>query len=190
MTSLRNALLEHVAAPLLVLVLTPSALLLGSELATGDWRTWLREVPVAVRILVGLVFVVWIWAAIIRQRVVRQGQRDLPGVQVSRGYPREVYGHISHAGVLWRILIPAHTPQLYPSRAPALDIERVEVDTPPLCPKCETELEEVDRYFGGYFWTCDRCGRRTKSKESYFREAERAERISKSLVRERLRHAK
>jgi len=32
------------------------------------------------------------------------------------------------------------------------------VETPPRCPKCETELEETRSFWGGYIWKCVNCG--------------------------------
>lgn len=187
---MKKALFEKVGVPLLLALLTPVVIALGSWLATGSWLTWLRQIPMPVFVGIGMLFVLWIVPALLRRRVVRKRKSGARGAQVCLAYPRMEYGRMEHAGVQWKVLVPAPTPQLYPTREPVLDVDRVEIDTPPLCPACNTELEESERYFGGYTWSCVRCAHKTKAKDSYHREAERAERIAKSLIEEKQRAAR
>jgi ribosomal protein L37AE/L43A len=55
----------------------------------------------------------------------------------------------------------------------------LDIDTPPRCPKCETEIEQTRSFWGGYVWKCVKCGFQKRNRESYYREGERAEKIAR-----------
>lgn len=189
MVDVKGALFERVAIPLLLAMLTPVAVVLGSKLVSGKWTAWLQRVPLPVWLAIGMVLVAWVVLAFLRGRAVRQRRSGMVGPLVALAYQRAEYGTIEHAGVKWRVMGPAPTKQLYPSDRTQLDVDLVEIETPPICPKCGTELEQAERYFGGYVWSCVRCGNKTKAKDSYYRESERAERLAKSIIRDKLQQS-
>lgn len=84
-----------------------------------------------------------------------------------------IIGKLPYKNVIWDILIPA---ELQPSQSSASDIE---IGTPPRCPKCQTEIEEKRSFWKGFIWICVRCGFRKRNKDSYYSEADRAEKIAK-----------
>ncbi len=76
-----------------------------------------------------------------------------------------------------RIPAPAPWDTLTKSKAQS---SRVDIELPPHCPKCDTELEETETFFGNNLWKCIRCGFSCKNKLSFYREALRAEKLAQS----------
>ena len=90
-----------------------------------------------------------------------------------------VVGTLTYKKVVWRVQIPSPPPWEALTLSEARSA-RVDIDTPPRCPKCDTELEETETFFGSYRWTCLRCGFATKNEMSFYREAVRAEKLAQS----------
>jgi hypothetical protein len=65
-----------------------------------------------------------------------------------------------------------------------VDSTRIEVDTPPRSPQCETELEETETFFGNFRGPVLRCRFVVKNEMSYHREAVRVEKLAGVLVEE------
>ena len=100
-------------------------------------------------------------------------------VYVSPRWGYTTVGTLNYKGVVWKTRIPSLAPweDLTPARARA---SRVDIETPPRCPKCDTELEEQETFVGKYRWTCLRCGFSTKNDMSYYHESVRAETLAQS----------
>ena len=60
-----------------------------------------------------------------------------------------------------------------------IESENIEVEIPPRCPQCKTELEETKKFWGGYKWGCVNCGFTKKNSESWYIERDRVEKIAK-----------
>lgn len=64
-------------------------------------------------------------------------------------YANPIYGwqtidQIKYSKVLWRIRVPNHS---------AISSSSIDIEVPPRCPKCETQLEQSDNYLW-YTWHC------------------------------------
>lgn len=57
---------------------------------------------------------------------------------------------------------------------------KINVKTPPSCPKCRTEIEQTRRFWGGYVWKCinENCRFKKRNKDSYHQEAKRVEKLA------------
>jgi ribosomal protein S27AE len=173
---------EKVLWPLVVLALTPSATLLGSKLQSGDWLSWMKKLPSwAYWAFFVVVLGFLLLGAIVRRRA-HLRRKNLPfllPIVVSPRWGYTIVGTLGYKGVVWRTRIPSLAPweELTLARAQA---SRVDIETPPRCPKCDTELEEHETFFGNYRWLCLRCGFSAKNEMSYYHEAVRAETIGQS----------
>lgn len=168
--------------PLLVLILTPTATLLGGKLQSGKWLGWFGVVPNWLYFAFAGVFLTWLFLALICRRVRKLKRANLPTLPLF--YATPMWGHtrvaeLKYRGVLWRIL--ARNPAPW-EEIKVRDLCRagVEIETPPVCPKCKTELEETETFLGRFRWTCVRCGFSAKNKLSYVHEATRAEKLAQS----------
>lgn len=86
--------------------------------------------------------------------------------------------------VLWRVRIPAKLPSRnFMDTSPAINLDKIDVQTPPLCKECETELEELNSFWGKYIWNCVGCGFNKKSKLSFFEAADNAKKRIKGKMR-------
>jgi hypothetical protein len=171
-------LLDKIAVPIAVTVLTPAAVLAVSKLKTGDWLAWTTRFPPALPYWFGILMALWFGAVAIRHRI-----RELQGSGIRAWTIRNpIYGWVDvgcveYAGVKWRIR--AARDSLMRLDPADVQPEDLDVQTPPRCPKCETEIEQVARFWGGYYWGCVRCGFRRKNRDSYFREMERVEKLAR-----------
>jgi hypothetical protein len=176
---LLSDILKSVVMPLVVAVLTPAALALGSRLTTGDWSAWLRWVPRWVWIIACALTIAWLAALVVKRRKARL--RQTGGVFIG-GVPTPVHGwldvgRITYQGVTWVVRLPAPRHQLAPVDPPGPG--DVDVTTPPRCPVCGTELEESKSFWWGYNWKCVRCGFSKRNRESFYSEVSRVERVAR-----------
>jgi ribosomal protein L37AE/L43A len=151
---------------------------------TGSWTIWFARIPRAWWIIAGLFIFVWLLTIAIRKRVKRFRSLDAgPGISVSRTplFGWIPIGTLKYAEVLWKIRAPAPEPMAPWTRLNRSEISPscIEVEIPPRCPKCETELEQSHSFWGGCIWKCVQCGFQKRNKDSYYKEEERVEKIAR-----------
>jgi hypothetical protein len=83
---------------------------------------------------------------------------------------------VSYKDVTWDIVAPARhpreTPEDYARRLPTIGEARI----PPKCPKCGVQLEEKKGMIW-YNWQCVSCGFKKRSRDTFFTDGGRAEKI-------------
>ena len=174
--------LKTVAFPLLVVLLTPSVTAVGSKIATGDWLTWFQSVPLVWWLIGGAGVLLWFVAALVLKRIKHLKELNAPlGPIIVREPPWGwvMIAEMPYLGVRWRVVVPAPLQGDRLVRG-LIHPNELEVHAPPRCPECKTELEESSRFWGGYLWTCAKCGFKRRNKRSFYLEQERAERIARS----------
>jgi len=174
-------LLDKIVAPLLVVLLTPIIISIASKINTGDWMEWFSLIPNTLWIVFGLVIFLWVIIIAIRSRVKQLQKLDAgPGVFVisTPAFGWITIGKLNYAGVVWRVRAPAPSPW-ESFNLSMISPSNIEMETPPRCPKCETELEQSHSFWGGYIWRCVGCGFQKRSRDSYYKEGERAEKIAR-----------
>lgn len=173
--------LDKIVAPMLVVLLTPIIIGIASKINTGDWMVWFGIIPKTAWIVFGLVIFLWIIIIAIRSRVKQSQKLDADYGVIGISTPAFGWipiGKINYAGVVWHVRVPASSPweSFNPSRVPPSSIE---IEIPPRCLKCETELEQSHSFWGGYIWRCVGCGFQKRKRDSYYQEGERAEKIAR-----------
>ena len=168
-------LLDKIVAPLFVGLLLTIIIAIASKINTGDWIEWFGLIPNTWWIGFGLVISLWVIIIAIRNRVKQTHESDsISFASVPRFGWVPIIG-INYAGVGWRIRAPATAPwessMNYPSS--------IDVETPPRCPKCETEIEQSRGFWGGYIWKCVRCDFQKRNRDSYYKEKKRVKKIAK-----------
>lgn len=177
-------IIEIVVTSVIKAVLPPVVTAGASRILTGSYMRWLGVIPTAVWIAV--MSAVFVLSAVLAIRKKTRMLRAMDvGVPVAVGRTA-IYGWISlgyvfHLKVLWRVISPAPRPSNYPTEHYAAPSD-IEIDLPPRCPRCKTELEERHRLWGGYTWLCVGCGFYTKSKNSFYLESDRVERIARRQI--------
>lgn len=174
-----SLLLDKVIAPIVVAFLIPTVTGIGSKASTGNWSEWFASVPSSVWIAVVAVLGVWILTVLVRNRIKylrRDSHSPISIISVPYGGWRNI-GKINYADVIWVVRAPV-TPwyELDPKPISTHDLD---IQTPPRCPKCETEIEQNRSFWGGYNWICVKCGFKKRNSESFYREQERAEKIAR-----------
>lgn len=174
--------LDKVMWPTIALVLPNLITFIGSKLQSGNWLTWFRLIPLWVKVAFFGIIGLWLVMSLVVRRIRQLREQNLPALPlvltVSRwGY--KTVGKMTHKDVSWRIQIPAPAPW-DGIVASGMQSSRVRLAPEPYCPKCETELEETQTFFGKYRWSCLNCDFATKNNMSAYREAIRAEKLAQS----------
>lgn len=175
-----KSLLDNLIFPLIGTLLTPTVLGLGSWLYNGDLTTWFKAMPLKGWVSIGLLLAFWFGVVLVRTRLKSLEARKGP-VGVSLAPPRwgwERCGEISYAGVKWHTRAPAPPPNKLFKKG-TTDASDFNIKLPPHCPSCGTELEERRSFWGGYIWSCIKCGFNTRNKWGFYKEADRALKIAK-----------
>jgi len=131
----------------------------------AQWQGWIELLGTLLRVIISKQVPAWtlavtllaLVAIIVIARARELRLRRSPGIfWIGGGWPGQYVDHGTgtYDGVLWRLRLPdfRHAMQMpEPSQvAASLRIGG------PFCPKCETELEERERFLRGYDWTCPR----------------------------------
>jgi len=181
MSRMLDKLFEELIIPLVLAVLTPVAIALGSKIVSGSWTEWIERVPIPAWRAFGTVMFLWIAGVLVYKRLkaVRKSEIDYLPSGLIPPYGWAEVDELEHAGVLWTVRAPA--PEPWETFDPvSVSSSELNIATPPKCPKCRTELEERLRFFGGYKWECIRCGFKKRNKDDCYREERRALRLAKS----------
>jgi len=84
---------------------------------------------------------------------------------------------VTYRDVTWDIVAPTRhpreKPEDYARRLPTIGEARI----PPKCPKCGVQLEEKKGMIYGHIWRCVSCGFKKRSRDPFFTEGGRAEKI-------------
>ncbi|MBA7605771.1 hypothetical protein ES703_12906 [subsurface metagenome] len=174
-----NLLLDKIIVPILLAFLIPVVTGIGSKASTGNWLEWFTSIPSQVWITLAIIIALWILVIAIRYRIKhlrKEGHSPISIISVPYGDWRNV-GKLKYADVIWIVRAPA--PPWYELDPKPITPDDLDVDTPPRCPKCETEIEQTQSFWGGYIWKCVKCGFKKRNSESYYREEERVKKIAR-----------
>lgn len=118
----------------------------------------------------------------------KERQSDWTGVGSIPKYGYEEFGTRIYEGVKWLLLLPKRgtfdSHPLLPSPSPSEIAEKLKVEGP-LCPECDTELEENKR-FRWYILTCVKCDFHIRKKDPIYKLREKVYRLSQPDIREHL----
>ena len=170
--------LYQVILLVLSIVLPPILSTYWSYLQTGDYFYWFSNYPLR-EISLGLTVLCFILAlTFIRLKMINQNRF---GVHTASRYGYEEIGSsIEYEGLKWRIIAPRAGP--YDRSDLDTSPNRLRIRMPPRCPKCETEIEQSQSFWGGYVWKCVACGFKKKSRDSFNTVKERVEKIAQRLA--------
>jgi hypothetical protein len=106
-------------------------------------------------------------------------------MRMALSYPRfgndawgkRVLGDIDFDGVQWRAYAAGW--HEWVSRD-EITPDKVSVEQNPRCPRCQTELEERARFWGGFEWSCCQCDFRINSKSTFGAASMRAAKVARS----------
>lgn len=176
-----NYLLDKYIAPIIATILSTLILSIASKIYRNNWGDLFKTIPKIYFIIFGFIIVIWI-LRISRKR--KRKNKDI-GIQVitSHTYGWTQIGKINYKDVIWNVVIPSPSPwnNILNSH---INSSILDILIPPLCPKCETEIEENKSFWGGYIWTCVQCNFKKRNKDNIYKESERAKRIAKKKIKD------
>lgn len=173
---------ENLFWPLVVLSLGPVLTLLGSKILSGTWLTWFKIIPFWGYVTFFGLTIGWllISAFLRRRRILKEKNTPrFPCVLSGPALGYKIVGSLSYKNVIWQARIPASAPWLFPDREHE-KFARIDIEVPPHCPKCDTEMEEKETFWGKFLWSCIRCGYKVRNEYSFYSEAVRAEKLAQS----------
>lgn len=145
-----------------------------SYLLTGNWITIFISIPITIWMLILTVFLIWFIIILIRKKM---HYYTLPfGYVPMDGWL--TIGDIDYEGVKWRVRTPRPTPMDIRRKD---EIPSIDIEMPPRCPKCETELETSDSYLW-YSWNCVNCGFKKRTWNSSSKIKHRVNKIAKREI--------
>jgi len=173
-----NWLFEKIIIQVLVTLFIPISAAIGSKLATGDWLEWFATPTNLVWVI--LAIVLWVVGSAIYRRVKHLRTVNSPPLSLSfathGGW--KTMGTLDYAGVSWNIRVPGKTSSFETNRI--LAPHDLDIEIPPRCPKCRTELEQKASFWSGYVWQCVKCGFRKRNRDDFYEEARRVGKIARS----------
>ncbi|MCM1986283.1 hypothetical protein [Methanococcoides seepicolus] len=177
-------LLEHYINPIIVLFIVSIAFSAGTDTTNGVLFSYLEKVPSIYYMLIIAFGILWIVGIFIYKR--RQTQKKGIGL-IPTGHPIhgwKILGNIEYKDVLWTMRIPNRTP--WSIGKEPLDLDDIDIKIPPICPKCNTELNQKDNVFGLYNWNCPhpKCSYKKRwNFSSWYSERETVKKIAKTDIR-------
>ncbi|GEM_PF-1928145 len=181
-------LLNNIVYPLVAPILTLIIIGIASKITTGDRMKWFGRISTIIWIIFGVFLCLWFILIVIRKRIKEiqklNDDRILAASNPTFGWTS--VGEFNYSGVVWVVRVPAPAPWDFgPSK---ISPSSIDVETPPRCPKCKTELEQSHSFWGGYVWKCVGCELQKRNRDSYYREAERAKKIARREWEKRQEH--
>lgn len=173
-------MLNSALTPVLVALFAAFAAPLISWLKTGSFVDIFKEIPLYVWIFSILVIIVWFFGALISKRYSKIKLYNNPSNRIGVGFSDcdlKTIDEFQYKKVIWEIQYPIAPPWM--SCSPNFSPENIEINIPPRCPTCRTELEEIKSFWRGYKWNCVNCGFKQKNKEDWYTEAERVKKLEK-----------
>lgn len=155
-------------------LLIPIGVGLASFLSTGNPLSYFYSIPLYIwAIIAFLVIIVFIYYFFIK----KEKTKDHYGLAIGIALEYlEIVCEYNH--VKWKVSIPNNRGQL--------SDQHIIVHTPPMCPKCMSDLEERTPKIGKRNWTCPAGDFKIKSKDSFFTTAETLKKIVKGEVRQNI----
>jgi len=178
-------LLNKLAIPLLLGTLTPLMVSIVSKINTGEWLKLFLLIPKKAWLIFAISICLWLILAVIYKRIMKIRELDSRmaiGIISVPLYGWIKIGEYPYKGVIWVVQTPAETSWRGGIELSRIKIEEIDIDTPPRCPICKTEIEEYHNFFGGYIWKCVSCGFKKRNKESYFHQSDSVKRIVKREI--------
>lgn len=171
-------LFEKIIVQILVAFLIPIAAAIGSKVSTGNWLEWFAT-PRSLAWVI-LAIVLWVLGSAIYRRITHVRKENWSPIRLrfepSGGW--ETIDTIKYAGVIWNVRVPIQASSFKIKRV--LTAHDLDIEIPPRCPNCKTELKPRKSFWWWYVWKCVKCGFRRRNRDSYYEEAEQVAKIARS----------
>ena len=127
-----------------------------------------------------------VWGLLVALGKVAAGRRKRargPGPAIGHGQLTSVRKvlELTHAGVMWYV-VRWHGPNEWADQPIPLDRVALHVQTPPRCPECLTELDQSQRFWGSWTWSCPACDFEVRARQDFELESMRAMKLAKREV--------
>lgn len=171
-------LLEHLFLPILLIILTPTIMVIVSKVSTGDSSKLFATTPVVIWVILAIIFIPWtVYAIHHRIKHIRGENWSLKPLRFKPSGGWKSIDTIEYADVSWNVRVPVQA-STFKSRE-VLTQDDLDIEIPPRCPKCSTELEQTKSFWGWYVWKCVNCGFRKYNRDDFFKEERRVIKLAR-----------
>ncbi len=167
---------DKISYPVLATLIASAIASIAAKVKTGDWKKWSNVIPKIWSLIIGAVIFLWFIGIVVwkRYRKIRS-HKPYPSLRVSVLGWQDI-DTVDHAGVIWRVRISKDDGFFDIDQIPA---SALNIALTPRCPKRGTELEESDRFWGGYTWKCVNFDFQKNNRGSFSTEAASVEKKAK-----------
>jgi ribosomal protein L37AE/L43A len=169
-----------------ILAMAPVVSLI-SFLKTGEWMSYLKLISFWFWILLVVILVLlFIFRNIFtRVKVVSKLNNPNELIKIIRNPPGgwDNLGYEQYQGVLWNVRSPVNFYRRDFLNGSKIDIDKIDIQVPPHCPKCKVDLIQKHRLINGYLWKCVGCRFRKGSKLSFYESSKNVKKIVKGKLR-------
>ncbi|MGM7637612.1 hypothetical protein [Bacillus sp. Hm123] len=192
--NLLNSVLNGVLTRIIITLLfaLPLFTVLMEYIKTGEWALPDWNWPIIIAVAILLFFLNKFYKKVQRRKSIRSYRRRSRTISSIGQWDKVAEERFYE--VDWSIRVPSHLSyqRVFDANEGDKIINQINVQTPPHCPNCSTDLEEVTSYFGNFFlgryiWKCIACGFKTRSSHDFYETAERVKRIAKGQARKELK---
>ncbi|MFY0544942.1 hypothetical protein [Brevibacillus sp. H7] len=186
LSSIATGLLAKIFLPIIV-ALPPVAATIA-YLQNGKWviPMWAWMISAFLLALVGIS-----WLINKRVKSLEEENSSLPMFAVVRSVRTWTdLGYEEFFGVRWRVRFVSNPyyNRGFSEETLESSLSKIDVQSPPLCPHCDTELYEKSDFWGTplwgkYIWYCVGCGFKVRSKQKFYEAVEKVKRIVKGKAR-------
>lgn len=141
------------------LIFTPFAISIISKLRTGDWFKYFADYSVEIIVIGSLFFILWIVSLlyyIVLNKIKKRNESSYSPIQTP-DYGWKYLKKEEYSGVLWTPRFPLFWEPESEFKLNKHTLDFLDIEIPPRCPKCKTELLEIKTIFGWYKLKCINC---------------------------------
>ena len=173
-----KGILIHGVVSLVVALIAAAINPIARRVGVGEY-----QIPQPLVIAVAIGALVWAGAAFItaaNRRCHRATGYGGPRVSPGKNIAVIPVMRLEHKGVVWRVVRWEGLSRWMDDRPRRVDSRDLIVETPPRCPKCNTEISEKYRFWGRWKWYCPACDFSAIARRSYELESADVGKIARS----------
>lgn len=171
-------LLENIVVPILLIVLAPAITTIVSKVSTDDWFKFFSTTPVVVWAILAIILVPWTMYAIHhRTKHIQEENWSSKPLRFKPSGGWKSIDTVKYADVIWNVRVPVQASTF--RRSEVVTRDALDIEIPPRCPKCGTELEQTKNFWGRYVWKCVNCGFHKRNRDDFSREERRVIKLAR-----------
>ena len=167
---------------------TPIAISIVSKIKTGHWFKYFIDYSIELIAIGSSVLIIWILTIIYYKisGIIRERNDNSLGIAQTPEWGWKYVEKELYKKVIWSPRFPLFWGPEDEFKLNKYVLDYLEIEFPPRCPLCKTELIENKTIFGWYKWKCINCGFVTRKIYNFSYHANQLERIVRRKIEKQL----